>query len=56
MGGCDTDIIYGHSSHHVQGVEVHKGKLIIHGYCDFVDDYALVPEYPMIYPPFRELI
>ena len=42
---CDVDIIHGHSSHHVQGVEIYKGKLIIYGCGDFVDDYALVPEY-----------
>lgn len=39
---CDVDIIHGHSSHHVQGVENYKGKLIIYGCGDFVDDYALV--------------
>ena len=42
---CDIDIVHGHSSHHVQGVEVYKGKLIIYGCGDFVDDYALVEEY-----------
>ena len=42
---CDIDIIHGHSSHHVQGVEVYKGKLIIYGCGDFVDDYALTPGY-----------
>ncbi|KAF2116884.1 putative polyglutamate biosynthesis protein [Lophiotrema nucula] len=38
---CDVDIVHGHSSHHVQGVEVYKGKLIIYGCGDFVDDYAV---------------
>jgi len=38
---CDVDIIHGHSSHHVQGVEVYKGKLIVYGCGDFVDDYAV---------------
>jgi poly-gamma-glutamate capsule biosynthesis protein CapA/YwtB (metallophosphatase superfamily) len=42
---CGIDIIHGHSSHHVQGVEVYKGKLIIYGCGDFVDDYALTPGY-----------
>lgn len=42
---CGIDIIHGHSSHHVQGVEKYKGKLIIYGCGDFVDDYALTPEY-----------
>ena len=38
-----VDVIHGHSSHHVQGVEKYKGKLIIYGCGDFVDDYALTP-------------
>lgn len=38
---CGVDIIHGHSSHHVQGVEVRRGKLIIYGCGDFVDDYAV---------------
>jgi len=42
---CGIDIIHGHSSHHVQGVEIYKGKLIIYGCGDFVDDYALVPKF-----------
>lgn len=42
---CGIDIIHGHSSHHVQGVEIYKGKLIIYGCGDFVDDYALVAQY-----------
>lgn len=42
---CGIDIIHGHSSHHVQGVEKYKGRLIIYGCGDFVDDYALTPEY-----------
>ena len=42
---CGIDIIHGHSSHHVQGIEQYKGKLIIYGCGDFVDDYALVREY-----------
>ena len=42
---CGVDIVHGHSSHHVQGVEVYRGKLIIYGCGDFVDDYALNREY-----------
>ena len=42
---CDIDIIHGHSSHHVQGIERYGGKLIIYGCGDFVDDYAVTPEY-----------
>ncbi|KIW02604.1 uncharacterized protein PV09_06053 [Verruconis gallopava] len=42
---CEVDIIHGHSSHHIQGVELYKGKLIIYGCGDFVDDYALNATY-----------
>lgn len=42
---CDVDIVHGHSSHHIQGVETYKGRLIIYGCGDFVDDYALNSEY-----------
>lgn len=42
---CGIDVIHGHSSHHVQGIERYKTKLIIYGCGDFVDDYALTPEY-----------
>ena len=45
IDNCDVDIIHGHSSHHVQGVEVYKGKPIIYGCGDFVDDYAVTTEY-----------
>ncbi|KAL1987065.1 hypothetical protein VTN96DRAFT_4939 [Rasamsonia emersonii] len=43
---CDVDIVHGHSSHHVQGVERPRpGKLIIYGCGDFVDDYALTERF-----------
>ncbi|EMD00688.1 hypothetical protein BAUCODRAFT_180239 [Baudoinia panamericana UAMH 10762] len=42
---CGIDIVHGHSSHHVQGVEKYNSKLIIYGCGDFVDDYALVADY-----------
>ena len=33
------DLIHGHSSHHIKGIEIYKGKLIIYGCGDFLDDY-----------------
>ncbi|CAF0779195.1 unnamed protein product [Didymodactylos carnosus] len=42
---CHVDIIHGHSSHHVQGIEIYKGKPIIYGCGDFIDDYAIDKEY-----------
>ena len=34
-----VDAIYGHSSHHAKGIEVYKGKLILYGCGDFLNDY-----------------
>ncbi|OAP56561.1 hypothetical protein AYL99_09740 [Fonsecaea erecta] len=42
---CGVDIIHGHSSHHFQGVEIYKGKLVVYGCGDFVDDYAIEPNF-----------
>ena len=32
-------VIHGHSSHHVKGIEVHNGRLVIYGCGDFLNDY-----------------
>ena len=42
---CGIDVVHGHSSHHIQGVEIYKSKFIMYGCGDFIDDYALTPEY-----------
>ena len=34
-----VDLVHGHSSHHVQGIEVYKGKLILYGCGDLLTDY-----------------
>ena len=39
------DVIYGHSSHHVKGIEVYQGKLILYGCGDFLDDYEGIKGY-----------
>ncbi len=36
---CHVDIIHGHSSHHVMGIEVYKDRPIIYGCGDFLNDY-----------------
>ena len=38
-----VDLVHGHSSHHVKGVEVHRGKLILYGCGDFLNDYEGIP-------------
>ena len=34
-----VDVVFGHSSHHPRPVEVHRGKLILYGCGDFLNDY-----------------
>jgi poly-gamma-glutamate synthesis protein (capsule biosynthesis protein) len=39
------DAIYGHSSHHVKGIEVYQGKLVLYGCGDFLNDYEGIGGY-----------
>lgn len=34
-----VSVVHGHSSHHVKGIEVYRGKLILYGCGDFLTDY-----------------
>jgi poly-gamma-glutamate synthesis protein (capsule biosynthesis protein) len=36
-----ADIIFGHSSHVFRGIEFYKGRSVLYGAGDFVDDYAI---------------
>lgn len=50
MINAGVDVIHGHSSHHIQGVEIVQRQntsrgLIIYGCGDFVDDYAIDEQY-----------
>ncbi|KAL4451871.1 hypothetical protein ABPG75_007533 [Micractinium tetrahymenae] len=38
---CGADIVFGHSSHHIQGIEVYRQRPIVYGAGGFVDDYRL---------------
>ncbi len=40
-----VDVIHGHSSHHVKGIEVYRGKLILYGCGDFLNDYEGIRGY-----------
>ena len=40
-----VDIIHGHSSHHVKGIEVYRQKLILYGCGDFLNDYEGIGGY-----------
>ena len=34
-----VDLLHGHSSHHVKGIEVHRQRLILYGCGDLINDY-----------------
>ncbi len=34
-----VDVLHGHSSHHPRGIELYRGRLILYGCGDFIDDY-----------------
>lgn len=40
-----VDVIHGHSSHHVQGLEVYRDKPVIYGCGDFLNDYEGISGY-----------
>jgi poly-gamma-glutamate synthesis protein (capsule biosynthesis protein) len=39
IDAAGVDVIHGHSSHHVKGIEVYKDKPILYGCGDFLTDY-----------------
>jgi poly-gamma-glutamate capsule biosynthesis protein CapA/YwtB (metallophosphatase superfamily) len=39
------DVIHGHSSHHPKGIEVYKGRPILYGCGDFLNDYEGIAGY-----------
>ncbi|PBC80679.1 MULTISPECIES: CapA family protein [unclassified Streptomyces] len=40
-----VDLVHGHSSHHPRALDVYRGKLVIHGCGDFIDDYEGITGY-----------
>lgn len=40
-----VDVVHGHSSHHVRPIEVYRGRLILYGCGDFIDDYEGIAGY-----------
>ncbi|HEX4995029.1 MAG TPA: CapA family protein [Methylomirabilota bacterium] len=40
-----VDIVHGHSSHHVRPIELYRGKLILYGCGDFLNDYEGIAGY-----------
>lgn len=39
------DLVHGHSSHHVKGIEVYRGRLILYGCGDLLTDYEGISGY-----------
>ena len=37
-----VDLVHGHSSHHFRAIEVYRGKLILYGCGDFINDYETI--------------
>ncbi len=42
---AQVDIVHGHSSHHPKGLEAHRGRLILYGCGDFINDYEGIGGY-----------
>jgi poly-gamma-glutamate capsule biosynthesis protein CapA/YwtB (metallophosphatase superfamily) len=40
-----VDLVHGHSSHHPRPIEVYRGRLILYGCGDFIDDYEGITGY-----------
>lgn len=48
-----VDIVHGHSSHHVKAIEVYRGRLVLYGCGDFLDDYEGIAGYEEFRPDLR---
>lgn len=45
-----VDIVHGHSSHHPKGIELYRGKLILYGCGDLINDYEGIEPTPGFAP------
>jgi len=45
IDNTSVDVVHGHSSHHPKPIEVYKGKLILYGCGDFLNDYEGIAGY-----------
>lgn len=50
-----VDLVHGHSSHHPRAVELYRGRLILHGCGDLVDDYEGISGHERYRPDLRLL-
>jgi len=45
IDSAGVDVVYGHSSHHVKGIEVYRDKPVLYGCGDFLNDYEGISGY-----------
>jgi len=50
-----ADLIYGHSSHHPRPIEVYRGRLVLYGCGDAINDYEGIRGYEQFRPDLRLL-
>lgn len=50
-----VDVVHGHSSHHPRPIEVYRGRLILYGCGDLLDDYEGIRGYESYRPELRLL-
>jgi poly-gamma-glutamate capsule biosynthesis protein CapA/YwtB (metallophosphatase superfamily) len=50
-----VDVVFGHSSHHPRPVEVHRGRVILYGCGDGIDDYEGITSHRSFRPDLRLL-
>jgi poly-gamma-glutamate synthesis protein (capsule biosynthesis protein) len=50
-----VDLVHGHSSHHPRAVETYRGRLILYGCGDLIDDYEGIGGYERFRPDLRLL-
>lgn len=50
-----VDVVHGHSSHHLRPVEIYRGRLILYGCGDIVDDYEGIGAHRAFRPELRLL-
>jgi poly-gamma-glutamate synthesis protein (capsule biosynthesis protein) len=48
-----VDVVHGHSSHHPRPIEVYRGRLILYGCGDFINDYEGIARYEEYRPDLR---
>jgi poly-gamma-glutamate synthesis protein (capsule biosynthesis protein) len=50
-----VDRVHGHSSHHLRAIEIYRGRLILYGCGDLVDDYEGIIGHELYRPDLRLL-